>query len=228
MRKRSISEALQNIQPQYVEEAAAYAGKAGASRPAWVKWGVAAACLALIAVLGLGTLPGGWFGAGGQTAVLDTGERIRFVRSDGGAAQPDIAVDLRTRPLTNAEVTELFGDLPVDGYALFGREDDRILGVEGHYGAMRLFAAAPGVNGSDTVLEGEETASEVDGIPVCAGYFTSGGRVVYYATLTLGETTVYIENAGEKALRETVRNETASAIQALVRLKALDLDRIAP
>lgn len=84
------------------------------------------------------------------------------------------------------------------------------------------------LSGSDTVLQGEETASAVDGIPVCAGYFTGGGRVVYYATLTLGETTVYIENAGEKALRETVRNETASAIQALVRLKELDLDRIAP
>ena len=63
---------------------------------------------------------------------------------------------------------------------------------------------------NDTVIDGEENASDVDGVSVNAGYFVSGKTAIYYATFKLGESTVYIEHAGAKDESENVKNEIKS------------------
>lgn len=224
MRKNRISETIGNIGQKYVSEATAYTGEAKAvRRPVWMKWGAIAACFALIAVIGFGALQSGLFGGNEQIATLDNGSKINFVKTDGVAAQFDIAFEISTRDLTEDEIANLFGDLPVTGYALFNNEDDSILGIEGKYEDMKLLVSAPGVSINDLVVEGEEKASDVDGVSVNAGYFTSGKTVIYYATFKLGESTVYIENAGKKDESETVKTEITSAIQDLIALGQIDL-----
>lgn len=79
--------------------------------------------------------------------------------------------------LTDDEIPELFGDLPIAGYALFDEKDGRVLEIEGSYGKGKLLIAAPGIDTRDAVIEG-------------------GNAVTYYAEFKLGENTVYIENAG--------------------------------
>ena len=227
MRKNRISETIGNIDQKYVNEATAYTGEAKAvRRPVWIKWGAIAACLALVAVIGIGVFQSGLFGGNEQIATLDNGSKINFVKSDGGVAQFDIAFEISTRDLTEDEISNLFGDLPVTGYALFNNEDDSILGVEGRYEDMKLLVSAPSININDVVIDGEEAVSDVDGISVNAGYFTSGKTVIYYATFELGENTVYIENAGTKEENETVKNELATAIQNLITLEKIDLTSI--
>ena len=227
MRKNRISETIGNIDQKYVNEATAYTGEAKAvRRPAWMKWGAIAACFALVAVIGFGVFQSGLFGSNEQIAILDNGSKINFVKSDGGVAQFDIAFEISTRDLTEDEIANLFGDLPVTGYALFNNEYDSILGIEGKYDDMKLLVSAPGVSISDLVIEGEETASDVDGVSVNAGYFTSGKTVIYYAIFELGESTVYIENAGKKDESESVRTEVASAIQDLISLELIDLSSV--
>ena len=224
MRKNKISEAMGNINQKYVNEATAYTGEATtARRPVWMKWGAVAACFALVAAIGFGLFQSGLFGGNEQIATLDNGSKINFVKSDGGVAQFDIAFEISTRDLTEDEISNLFGDLPVTGYALFNNENDSILGIEGKYDDMKLLVSAPGVNISDLVIEGEETASDVDGVSVNAGYFTSGKTIIYYATFKLGESTVYIENAGKKDESETVMTEITSAIQDFIALGQIDL-----
>ena len=66
-------------------------------------------------------------------------------------------------------------------------------------------------------------ASDVNGVSVNAGYFTSGKNVIYYATFELVESTVYIENAGKKDENETVRNDIADAIQKIIALEKINL-----
>lgn len=227
MRKNRISETIGNIDQKYVNEATAYTGDAKAvRRPVWMKWGAIAACFALVAVIGFGVFQFGLFGGNEQIATLDNGSKINFVKSDGGVAQFDIAFEISTRDLTGDELANLFGDLPVTGYALFNNEDDSILGIEGKYGDMKLLVSAPGVNISDLVIEGEETASDVNGVSVNAGYFTSGKTVIYYATFELSESTVYIENAGKKDESETVRSDIADAIQKIIALEKINLSSI--
>ena len=227
MRRNKISETIGNIDQKYVNEATAYSGETKAvRRPVWVKWGAIAACLVLVAVIGFGVFQSGLFGGNEQIATLDNGNKINFVKSDGGVAQFDVAFEISTRDLTEDEITNLFGDLPVTGYALFNNEDNSILGIEGEYDDMKLLVSAPGVNISDLVIEGEETASDVDGISVNAGYFTSGKNVIYYAAFELGESTIYIENAGKEDESETVRNDIADAIQKIIALEKINLSSI--
>lgn len=227
MRKNRISETIGSIDQKYVNEATAYTGDAKAvRRSVWMKWGAIAACFALVAVIGVGVFQFGLFGGNEQIATLDNGSKINFVKSDGGAAQFDIAFEISTRDLTEDELANLFGDLPVTGYALFNNEDDSILGIEGKYGDMKLLVSASGVNISDLVIEGEEAASDVNGVSVNAGYFTSGKAVIYYATFELSESTVYIENAGKKDESETVRSDIADAIQKIIALEKINLSSI--
>lgn len=227
MRKNKISEAMGNINQKYVNEATAYTGKAKtARRPIWMKWGAVAACFALVAAIGFGLFQSGLFGGNEQIATLDNGSKINFVKSDGGVAQFDIAFEISTRDLTEDEIANLFGDLPVTGYVLFNNENDCILGIEGKYDDMKLLVSAPGVSINDLVIDGEETASDVDGVSVNAGYFTSGKTVIYYATFELGESVVYIENAGTKSEQETVKSDIVSSIQKLIALEQIDLTSI--
>jgi len=225
MRKVKISETMQNINRKYVDEANAYTGATKASfRPVWMKWGAIAACLCLViaAAFAVPVL----FGGSEQIATLDNGNEIKFIKSDGGSAQFDIAIQFSTRDLTEDEIKELFTDLPVSGYALFNEENGSVLGFEGKYEDMKLLVSSLEIELKDTVIDGEDEASDVAGVSVNAGYFTSGKNVIYYASFTLGESMVYIENAGAKNEQETVKNDITVAIQKLIALEQIDLTGI--
>lgn len=72
-----------------------------------------------------------------------------------------------------------------------------------------------------------ETASNVNGVQVKAGYFTTDKTVIYYAAFKLGESTVYLENAGNKGESENAKTEIASAVQSLTLLKDFNINIIA-
>lgn len=224
MRRNKISETISNIDQSYVNEATEYTGTAKtAHRPAWMKWGAIAACFALIAVLGIGVFQSGLFGDNEHIATLENGNTINFVKSDSGVGQLDIAYEITTRDLTSDETTNLFGGLPVTGYVLFNKENDSVLGIEGKYDDMKLIVSAPNVMLNDTVVDGENKVSNVDGINVNAGYFISGKNIIYYATFALGDNIVYIENAGSKDGDEKLKSEITTAIQNLIELEQIDL-----
>lgn len=222
MRKSRISEVMQNIHPKFIDEANEYARAKASARPVWRKWGAIAACVCLVMAA---VFAAELFWSFNQIVVLDNGDEIRFVKVNGALAQRDSAV--RTRKLTDDEIAELFGDLPIAGYALFDEKDGSVLGIEGSYGDMKLLISAPGIDIRDTVIVGADTASEVYGVSVHAGYFISGKTVIYYASFRSGESTVCIENAGNKDGSENVRKELASAVQSLILLKNVDMSRIA-
>lgn len=225
MKKERITETIGNINETYVNEAAAYTEtKQTVRRLNWVRWAAMAASLCLVIAAAF-AVPG-LFGGSDQIATLGNGNEIKFVKTDGTAAQFDIAFQISTKDLIGDEITKLFSDLPVTGYVLFNEEDGSILGIEGQYGDMKLLISAPGININDTVVDGAEQASDVDGVSVIAGYFTSGKTVIYYASFALGDSTVYIENAGAKSEQETVKRDIVSAIQNLIALEQIDLTSI--
>lgn len=227
MRKNKISETIGNINQKYVNEATAYTGDAKVvHRKEWMKWGAIAACFMLIAVLSIGIFQSRLFGGGEQIATLDNGNKINFIKSDSVIGQLDIAFQIETRSLTENEIKTMFNELPVTAYAIFNAEDGSVLGLQGEIDDMKLIVSVPDVLLSDAVIEGEEHASDVDGISVNAGYFISGKTVIYYATFELGESTVYIENAGTEEERETVKNDISAMIQELVSLGEVNLNQL--
>ena len=50
--------------------------------------------------------------------------------------------------------------------------------------------------------------------------------VIYYATFQLGDSTVYVENAGAKSESERVKNVLAAIIQQLIENGPLHLDSL--
>lgn len=222
MRKEIISNAITNISTEYIEKAADYTAEKRSRKPVWLKWGTIAACLALVAVLSVGVFQSGLLGGRNDTATLNNGEEIVFVRSGSTASSLDIGVSVTTRRLTEQELASLFPGLSVTARAVFG-EGRGLIGLEGTVGEVKAVIATTDIALLDTKIAGSETLSEVDGTPVAAGYFEAKRNVIYYATFRLGECTVYLENSGARAESENIKNELAAVIGAMISNGTLDL-----
>lgn len=233
MRENRISVIIGNISQKYVNEAAAYSGGVEETHfTRWIKWAGVAACVVLVAAFGISVSKGRLFGTKEDIAVLDNGNTINFIESDSAMKQSDIALQLETRALEESEVGKLFHGLPVTAYALFNAEDSNIIGIEGNIDDMKLIVSKSDMMLNDVVIEGEEKASDVDGVSVYAGYFITkadsrGGKtVIYYASFKLGGCTVYLEHAGPDDESETVRDEIASVIKKVISFGEINLEEI--
>ena len=233
MNAKKFSDAMSELDTKYVDEALNYKKKA--KKPGWVKWGAMAACFAVIAVLGVGVFQSGLFGNKTDIATLDNGNEIIFVKSETAGSSIDIDGTITTRQLTETEAASLFPNLTVTAHAVF-RVDDTVsdsnkelIGFEGKIENAKVVISTTDIALLDTKIVGSEESSEVNGTSVTAGYFVTDRNsvgeqnVIYYATFKLGDSTVYVENAGAKTESESVKNDLATIIQELINNGALDL-----
>ena len=108
-----------------------------------------------------------------------------------------------------------------------------LIGFEGRIGNTKMVISTADISLLDTVIDGAEKISTVNGISVIAGYFVtdrnSVGKqnAIYYATFKLGDSTVYVENAGDKSESENVKNDLSHIIQELINNGELDLHHLA-
>lgn len=233
--EKRILNVLGQVDEKYVAEAAP--GKRANKKLTWIKWTSIAACLALVAVLGVGALQGGWFSSN-DIATLDNGDKIIFSKSDISGSSVDLASNMTTRELTEEETRALFADLPVTANAFFTVDEQaagnaqELIGFEGKIGEVKLIITTSDLPLLDTTIVGNEKATEVDGVSVTAGYFITDPNsrdeqtVIYYATFELGSSTVYVENAGAKAESEVVKNDLVAVIQKLIGNGELDLTSV--
>ena len=236
MNAKKFSDAMSELDTKYVDEALNYKKKA--KKPIWVKWGAIAACFAVIAVLGVGVFQSGLFGNKTDIATLENGTEIVFVKSEMTASSIDIDGAVTTRQLTEDEIATLFPNLPVTAHAIFKTSDmdagnsPELIGFEGNIGNAKMVISTTNISLLDTEISGNEEISTVNGTSVTAGYFVtdpnSNGEqnAIYYATFKLGDSTIYVENAGAKTESETIKNDLATIIQELINNGALDLSAI--
>lgn len=226
MNTKKFSAALGDIDDKYVDEAIHYQQKK--KNNSWIKWTSIAACFAFVAVIGIGALRG-WFGGNNDIATLDNGDKIIFAKSDTVGGSLALATDVTTRILTEEEHHTLFADLPVTANAIFTTTSHQLVGFEGKIGDIKLIITTSDVPLLDTVIISNEEVTNIDGVSITAGYFlthpNSNGKqtAIYYATFELGDSIVYVENAGEKAERETVKNDLVAAIQSLIANGEIDI-----
>ncbi len=229
MKKEELFELLGDIDETYVKRERSPMKKGG-----WMQGVSIAAGFVLVVILGLGLLQGKLLGNHVDVATLDNGDQIIFVESDTGSNQLSLDMDVTFRKLTEEETHTLFTDLPVTAMAIFSDDETagntpKLIGLEGTIGDVKLIISTSGLQLLDTVIDGNEENTEVDGIPVTAGYFmtdpNSRGEqnAIYYATFNLEGNIIYVENSGSKSDRETVKNELAAVIQKLIANGALDL-----
>lgn len=217
MTVKQFAEGLSALDDRYIAEAAEYQVK-HKSNPA-VRWITIAASLMLVAALGVAVLQGGVFG---DTVELENGAVLRFEKSENiGTSSLDM--DVTMQELSQTQLQQLFPDLQVEARAIFLAEDGSLVGVEGSVGETKLLVSCTDMPLTDTVLVGEEATSTVDGVAVTAGRFVTdknsrGERTaIYYASFQLGESTFYLENAGDYGAREAVKAELADVLQTLLK-----------
>ena len=177
----------------------------------------------------------GLFGNKTDIATLDNGNEIIFVKSETAGSSIDIDGTITTRQLTETEAASLFPNLTVTAHAVFRVEDTvsdsnkELIGFEGKIENAKVVISTTDIALLDTKIVGSEESSEVNGTSVTAGYFVTDRNsmgeqnVIYYATFKLGDSTVYVENAGAKTESESVKNDLATIIQELINNGALDL-----
>lgn len=204
-----------------------------------VKWGVrAAACFAIVAILGAGMFQSGLLGERTDTAVLDNGDKIIFAKSEAGASSIDIDGTITTKQLTKEETAALFPNLSVTAHAVFMTRDmetdhsQELIGLEGNIGNVKMTVSTSDVQLLDTVIEGIEETAEINGIDIAAGYFVtdpnSKGKqnVVYYAAFEIGNCKVYLENGGTKDESEAIKNQLVEVIQKITENGELDFTSV--
>lgn len=215
MTRKNISDAVNEIDNRHIEEAADFKRKR--KQPAWVKWCAIAACLCLVIA---GTFAMGLFGKNVETATVHNGTTISFSKTDVVASE--LALNLQGRALTTDEIKTVFGEMPIYGDALFTVDDESFVGIDGHYGDMKLVISMSGNTLMDTAVVGEEKVSMIGDVPVNAGVFVTKANsqgvktAIYYAQITLNDYSIYIENAGVESERENVRAALVSAIEDLI------------
>lgn len=218
MTVKQFAEGLSALDDRYIAEAAEYQVKHNRNPAA--RWIAVAASLVLVAALGIAVLQGG--GIFGDTVKLENGAVLRFEKSGTiGASSLDMDVTMQALPQT--QLQQLFPDLQVEARAIFLAENGSLVGIEGSVGEMKLLVSCSDMPLTDTVLVGEEATSTVDGVAVTAGRFVTdknsrGERTaIYYASFHLGESTFYLENAGNYGAREAVKTELADVLQTLLK-----------
>ena len=230
MKKKTISDAITNISTEYIEKAADYTAVKKARKPVWLKWVAMAACFAVVAGLGVGVFQTGLFGSKTDIATLENGTKIVYHKSKIAASSIDIGVNVTTRQLTEEEIAILFPNLPATAHAVFGNKE--LIGFEGNIGNTKMVISTTDTKLLDTDIIGIEETSTVNETSVIAGYFETDPNsvgeqnVIYYATFKLGDSTVYVENAGKKSESENVKNDLSIIIQELINNGVLDLSAI--
>lgn len=213
-----ILESLGQVNEIYPEEAEQM--QPTKKRTRWRKWGAAAACLALAALLVVGISQKNRY----DTVTLANGDIIRFIRSGSPVGEKDLARNVRTREWNEEETAAIFGDMAAEGYAVYDADDQQdFLGWEGCVNGVRLVLSAPGVSLLDTVIDGTEAPNAVLGIPVTAGFFVTGSNsqgirnAIYYVSFDLNGYGVYLEHGGAQQDSGTVKQELVAVAEHLIR-----------
>jgi hypothetical protein len=209
-----------------------------------------AVCLVAVIVLAeLATVVAGnagWFGSTVYTVELSEGDTLSFYKTNALGAG-GFALDLKgaSRDLTAEENKILFNGLTVrTSHGLFDAENHSLLrvesaiadgaedGTENKVGTTKIIFAAPDIPLTDTGMVADTAVSEVNGIPVSAGYFITDANsrgmrnIIYFASFSLGDVSIYVEQGGDETNSETIRNEFASVIDQLTQNGTPNLNQI--
>ncbi|MDR1059922.1 MAG: hypothetical protein LBL83_01630 [Clostridiales bacterium] len=192
----------------------------------WKRLAPLATCLALaVALIGAGVLgnTAGWFGGKPFAADLGNSGTLNFYRNNSLPGAASFARDASWgesigRDLTEADSRALFGDLPSIGYFMFRSADNAFMHFEGHAGNAKIILSANGFALTDTPIDINARTSDINGIPVAAGYWISGANskgiraIIYTASFEHDGVSVYMEVGGE----ESDGNAFLAEISALV------------
>ena len=140
---------------------------------------IAACFIIVVAVTAFVGVQGNWFGTKEYTITLDNGEKLVYGSgTPKGAASYAYNYEVKDRVLTADELHTLFpeinditdNNLP---YATFKADTGEMIRLETTFDDVHIHLASSGLPITDTVVVGEESTAEINGITVKTGYFVT-------------------------------------------------------
>jgi len=224
MTNEKLYEAIGDISDKKIKEAKQVRK---AKQPIWLKWGAMAACLCLVVVsiICIGIINNNK----PYTAILSNGNQITFNKGDR-IANSDIPI-VGIRELNETEASEIFGDINVEATVGFKEVTNDFISLEGNIDNFDIKVLRSDIS-PDTVIDGDESVSDINGVSVSAGYFltkanSQGNKTaIVYASFEVGNYTIYLETSGIEKERDTLCNVLAEEIQTLLETANLDFEKI--
>ena len=165
----------------------------------------------------------GWFDNRVYTVDIVGGETLRFYKIDvRSGSSLDFGSDVISKDLTTEENKAIFGEMPIAARSLFNSRNGELLHIEGRYDNTKIVLTTQRFSSIDTVIDTSRTTTEVNAIPVSAGYFITKANsqgirnIIFIASFDISGYSVYLESWGVEDERETLREEIASAIVTVI------------
>lgn len=186
---------------------------------------VAVCFVLVIAITAFAGIRQGWFAASDFTVTLDNGDSIVYQKGSTGVKSFVYDFEINSRALTKEEFIKILYpniDDTVEGIGTFSAETNELIRLEGKFGNVHIQLAQSGIPVSDVQIEGNETQSVVNGIPVKSGYFITKANskgiktIIFFAKYTHDDVTVYVELAGNEEDDITISEQLSEIIYSLI------------
>lgn len=188
------------------------------------KWIIVAACMCLAAVAVLGiTIK---ILQGKSYAVhLANGDVVSFYKCSGTSnADVNYGEDTITRDLTEEEITELIGYNigQISAYGIFNSKSGEFIHAEGSNGNLKINISQGNWPVTDTVIEGRESKSVINGVNIMTGYFltrknSKGDRTaIFYAAFKIKDINLFIELSGDSDDADAIAKELAETVYNII------------
>ena len=227
MKKEELFNIIGEVDEQKVADANKDFSKSKKLQKNLLKWGTLAACLviATASAISISTKQQP------PIVTLENGDVINF-STKGDYVFYNIAIEIGdNRKLSESEASAIFGESNIEASVIFEEGSNEFIMLDGAIDGFDIDVNRKDIP-SCIVIEGEESTSYINDIPVTAGYFitdanSKGKRTaIVYGEFEIGNYRVHIETAGDKSELETLCNELAKELYKLIENASLDFEVI--
>lgn len=153
------------------------------------------------------------------TATLDN-TKIKFHNNIPSLPASDIAID-GIRDLSSQEAAFCFKTIPIDAYVGFDPKTKEFLLLEGHTDDFKIIISRSDIS-SCLVIKGLEHKSTINNTSIITGYTKGGWKgiigntIIFYSSFTMGNYSIYLENAGPISESNILCNSHAKKLKELL------------
>lgn len=199
---------------------------------------IAACCILVIAVTAFIGVQQNWFGAKTYTVTLDNGEKLVYGNGiPKSAADYAYNYEVKSRALTYDELHTLFpamNDITENKfpYATFKADTGEMLRLETILDDIHIHLAKSGLPATDTIIVGEESTADINGITVKTGYLITDANskgiktAIFFAEYDMNNTTIYVELAGNEQDSEQLSEKLSDTVYSMIISNAPDISAI--
>lgn len=199
---------------------------------------IAACFILVIAAAAFIGVQQNWFGAKNYTVTLENGEKLVYGNGNPkGAAQYAYNYEVKARALTSDELHTLFpamNDITENKfpYATFKADTGELLRLETILDDIHIHLAKSGLPATDTIIVGEESTADINGITVKTGYFLTDANskgiktAIFFAEYDMNNTTIYVELAGSEQDSEQLSEKLSDTVYSMIISNSPDISAI--